>query len=479
MYCVAKDATEKKREEALHQLKERRLHRALKLAGMAWWELDIASQTYLSSDEIFYMYGLPIPEGNRTTVSEFLSYVHPDDMPRLQHDLATLCNDTYFHYEHRIVKPTGEVVYVVHYSELIRDEAGNAVALHGTTQDITERKLKEEAERLAQERYRLLFYESPLPKWIFDEETLRFVEVNDAAIQHYGWSREEFLAMTILDIRPETERARVLKIHNEHRGRLEFRFMGVLKHRKKCGTLIDVEVATNALEQQGRLQVVVVATDVTEKLQAEKEKAKAILKAQERERSVIGKELHDNVNQVLTTAKLYVENVGYYPEQGHSFLERGVDLIQKSIQEIRSLSKALITPTLSDHDFRSALEELITHYRDLQLFDVTFHYDLNENVFDKDLKLTIYRLLQELFNNTVKYAKATQVGVRLRCNSRYIQLAYQDNGIGFNESEVRRGLGLNNIRNRVEMFKGRVRFNAKPGAGSQTLAVFPASHLTS
>jgi signal transduction histidine kinase len=85
-----------------------------------------------------------------------------------------------------------------------------------------------------------------------------------------------------------------------------------------------------------------------EKLTAQKEISKAIINTQEKERSEIGKELHDNVNQILTTAKLYVENIEYYPEKSNVFVVKSKDLLQKSINEIRFLAKQLVTPVIND-----------------------------------------------------------------------------------------------------------------------------------
>ncbi|HZH35816.1 MAG TPA: PAS domain S-box protein, partial [Flavisolibacter sp.] len=155
MYCVAKDATEIKKAKEQNKLLDKRLGRAYKLARLAWWELDVASGVYTCSDEIFMMYGLPVPANNQITVAGFLACVHPDDRPKLQHDLSCLSQDAYVNYEHRIVKPAGDVIYVCHYSEVLSDSKGNPVSLHGTTREITKERLQqrhlEESEKKLQE----------------------------------------------------------------------------------------------------------------------------------------------------------------------------------------------------------------------------------------------------------------------------------------------------------------------------------------
>jgi two-component system cell cycle sensor histidine kinase/response regulator CckA len=140
-------------------------------------------------------------------------------------------------------------------------------ATQAILRDITERQKAEEALRESEERYRLLFENNPQPMWVFDDETLAFLAVNDAACQHYGYTREEFLAMTIGDIHPPEDLPLV-------RGSLEgdeskFRRAGVWRHRRKNGTLMEVEIASHAMQFVGRSAHLALATDVTERKRAE------------------------------------------------------------------------------------------------------------------------------------------------------------------------------------------------------------------
>ncbi len=118
-------------------------------------------------------------------------------------------------------------------------------------------------------RYRVLFENSPLPKWLFDVETLRFLEVNDAAVRHYGYSREEFLQMSIKDIRPPGDVAALVReVGKVAPGTRNF---GVWKHKKKDATLIDVEVTGHTFPLEGRVARLIVAQDITERRAAEEQ----------------------------------------------------------------------------------------------------------------------------------------------------------------------------------------------------------------
>lgn len=135
--------------------------------------------------------------------------------------------------------------------------------------DNSRRKCAERALVQSEENYRLLFASNPHPMWVFDRETLAFLEVNDAAITHYGYSREEFLAMTIRDIRPTEEIPALLEAIS--RITEQARFDGVWRHRLKNGTEITVEVISHAIDFAGRQASLVLANDVTERFRMEKE----------------------------------------------------------------------------------------------------------------------------------------------------------------------------------------------------------------
>jgi diguanylate cyclase (GGDEF)-like protein/PAS domain S-box-containing protein len=153
-----------------------------------------------------------------------------------------------------------------------RDRTGKIVGLVGISRDISERKEFEERLRASEERYRHLFAVNPLPMFLFDPETLRFLDVNEAAIRHYGYTHDEFLGMTIHDLRPKEDRASVDALMeldaDERAARLR---SNTWRHLKKDGTVIDVEVASATTRLSNNREArIVLAHDVTERLAAER-----------------------------------------------------------------------------------------------------------------------------------------------------------------------------------------------------------------
>jgi PAS domain S-box-containing protein len=168
-------------------------------------------------------------------------------------------------------------------------------------------------------QYRLLFESHPHPMWVFDPETLVFLAVNDAAIQHYGYTREEFLSMTIRDIRPPEDIPLLLQAHSKVNKKLGP--VGTWRHRKKDGTLIEAEVTTSGIIFGGRTAELVLAIDVTERRRAEQ----ALRESEKRYRMII-ENIHEIVYMVHTSAdpsgaelqfmSSQVENImGYRPEE--------------------------------------------------------------------------------------------------------------------------------------------------------------------
>ena len=203
-----------------------------------------------------------------------------------------------------------------------------------------------------------------------------------------------------------------------------------------------------------------------EKINHQREMAEAIISVQEKERNEIGKELHDNVNQILTTAKLHLECMGNGVIDKETHRRTSIDLIVTAINEIRRLSKSLVPPTLKDAGLIQCIEELISDVNSLKTVHVSLdHSNINEELLEDSLKLTVFRIIQEQLTNILKYSQASSATIQLIQKKNDLQMNIIDDGKGFDTTQHRKGVGITNIINRVDIYQGQVLIESSPGNG--------------
>jgi PAS domain S-box-containing protein len=204
--------------------------------------------------------------------------------------------------------------------------------------------------------------------------------------------------------------------------------------------------------------------------------AQAAVDAQEKERAEIGKELHDNVNQILSTAKLYLELAKTDTGQREELIKRSADSIFNAINEIRAISRALVPPSIKDLGLIDSVKDLVESLKMTGLLQVkfTYHGDLENKVRDKQ-KLMLFRIIQEQVSNILKHAEAGRLVIDMSLRDTFINLAITDNGKGFDPEKAgyKQGLGLSNIKSRANLFSGKVNITSAPGKGCKLFVQVP------
>lgn len=201
---------------------------------------------------------------------------------------------------------------------------------------------------------------------------------------------------------------------------------------------------------------------------------KAALRAQEKERAEIGRELHDHVNQVLTTVKLYNEICLTEEKTNKHLLMRSVQQINHCIETLRSLSQSLVSPEAGSVSLKELIRELTLSIDDTQRIDAQFFtYGVNDARIRQEVHTAIYRIAQEQLTNVLKYARASSVDVLLVGTSSSIALRIQDDGCGCDIKKKKKGTGLTNIISRVEALDGQIDIQTSPGEGFMLMAEFP------
>ncbi|MFN8290824.1 MAG: PAS domain S-box protein [Chitinophagaceae bacterium] len=214
--------------------------------------------------------------------------------------------------------------------------------------------------------------------------------------------------------------------------------------------------------------------------QAQKQKAitLATLQAQEQEKIKISRELHDNVNQIIMSAKLYMETavLSSEKEKADSLLEKAVEYQLLALHEIRKLSRSLNSPAITSSGLQESIRDITDNLEALQQIKVKFTFDSKlEKRLNNDEKLTIYRVVQEQSNNIIKYAAATEVKIRVTESGGQLHLYISDNGKGFDTTvtEGRKGIGLLNMTSRATAHGGTLAVISSPGNGCILEMKFP------
>ncbi|MBI3803719.1 MAG: PAS domain S-box protein [Nitrospirae bacterium] len=290
---VTRDITERKQaEEALRETQRTYSTLISNLPGLVYrcrndsgWTMEFIS------DGVFPLTGYASSDFTEGKIT-FGGLIHFDDRKMVYETVQTsLQQKNPFQLVYRILTASREEKWVWEQGRGVFSPAGELLFLEGFITDITEQKHAEEALQRSEEQYRLLFDRNPWPMWVVDPKTQAYMAVNDAAIRHYGYSREEFLRMTLFDIRPLEEIPLLKKYLADTTKTPPDPVQGGLwTHRKKDGTLIEVEITWNMILVRGKEAWLVLAEDVTESRKTERE-------LQESERRF--RQLAENIHEVF------------------------------------------------------------------------------------------------------------------------------------------------------------------------------------
>lgn len=210
-----------------------------------------------------------------------------------------------------------------------------------------------------------------------------------------------------------------------------------------------------------------------EKLLHQKEISETIIHVQEKERTRIGHELHDNVNQILSTAKLFVDMLATTNSDEKDIKKKASDYIVAAVEEIRKLSRELVVPHLKEKRLADSIQNLIDDIHISTEIKIKFTHDLDNDLLSQGKKITFFRIVQEQFKNILKYSQAKKVDIHLQCKDKDCELIIKDDGIGFDPKQTPRGIGLSNIYERTRFYNGTFDIQTSPGQGCTLNVTIP------
>jgi len=367
----------------------------------------------------------------------------------------------------------GRVLVCDWYNSAIYDESGQLKSILSLVIDNTE--------RVQLEHELSLIYNSAIdPMWLINIEAanqFRFQSINKSFNIVTGLAPEQVVGKMMEEVLPLSSHELVRTKYNEAiktGSVIDYVEIAIHPAGKKYGEIRVIPIKN----REGRvIQILGIANDITEKqllferLEKEQEElnrklTNAAIKSQEMERSNVSRELHDHVNQVLTTVKLYTELCTAGTVDPAVYLPKCTTLLNETITEIRNLSKRLSAPSLGEVGVIDTIQDLIESVNVTGRVEIDFHREaLQHPKLDSELHLTIYRIAQEHLTNILKHADASHVTITLKEEGEALCLEITDNGKGFDPNLRRKGIGITNMTSRARLVNGTLDIDSSPGNG--------------
>jgi signal transduction histidine kinase len=237
-----------------------------------------------------------------------------------------------------------------------------------------------------------------------------------------------------------------------------------------------VEIYTSPILINDKQCILSISIDVTDRNQFENKITKAIIKTQEDERYEIGSELHDNVCQILAAAKMSLGLIrpSLQPSVMQSY-NQSCDAIVLATKEIRNLSHRLAPAFFDNTKLEEAFESLLKTFNVAEKYNISMYFDeRSKNILiEQEIQLNLYRILQEQLRNIIRHSKCTDIEISIFVFYNRLHMRICDNGVGFEVNDVKKGIGLANMKRRAELFSGKLHINTARGKGCEIMIIIP------
>ena len=352
--------------------------------------------------------------------------------------------------------------------------------------DITERKHAEEALQASESRFSIAFNSNPMLATISMLEGGRFLAVNDSFVALSGYSREEAVGHTALELNlwpnPEVRRKVMDKLKKEKRVR-DFEARIRLKNGEERMLLLSVE----KIELDGQVCLLHVANDVTQRNRAEealRALSARLRSAREEEGTRIAREIHDELGSALTGLKWDLERIdtilataanGSLIPDVHQRIGSMTTTIETTIATIQRIASELRPGVLDDLGLVAAVEWQVEQFQSRTGLKCHWTNTANEVELDREKSTAVFRILQEILTNVLRHAQATNLYVKLSRTRQHLELEVKDDGCGITTIQKinSRSLGLLGMKERARLVGGDVQITGKKGQGTTVLVRVP------
>lgn len=418
------------------------------------------------------LYGYSLEELLKINILEL---VVKEDLEETPPRVAALQSGKIIKSERKLRRKDGSVFYGESITQQMPD--GRIVSF---VRDTTARKKAELALLESEEKYRSLFHNSPLPMFVMEMQTYRFLDVNEAVIRNYGYSREELLGMNALDIRPKED---ITGFYNKVSTLSEGASKGYFRHLKKNGEMMEVEIFVHDFQYQGQPSRLVLAIDITAKQETQRkllettEQLRALSahlqNIRENERKNIAREIHDELGQQLTILKMDISwlnrKLAHYEDA--SLVQRSEEalkMLNETIKMVRRIATDLRPSMLDDLGLVPAMQWQSREFENRADIKVLFEPGVQRLCLPPAIATALFRIYQEALTNIARHAQASQVISRLQVENNQVILIVEDDGCGFDVKApgAHKTLGLLGMKERALMMEGIFEIKSLPGKGT-------------
>lgn len=310
----------------------------------------------------------------------------------------------------------------------------------------------------SEKKYKDLFYNSPLPMLKLAVNTYEILFCNQAALTLFeAENASEIVGKSLNDF--------IISEQNLSSEDLTPRWIGSYKQSTLHQQELSTQIVLNQLTEDKEAYIALVV-DKTDELEFEQRKYDIIAQAEEGEKKKIARELHDGIGQQLVLLNLLLQNLTPV-DSDEGALEQIKQLLQGSIQELREMAYNLLPPAL-DKGFLNAIERFAHRINATGKMTLTLSIDdqINEDSFVNVDRFNLYRIVQEVLNNALKHSKASEISIDIQpIQGSKIRLIVIDNGVGFDGEGLNEGLGMQNMKHRMDMAGIQGKISSQKGSG--------------
>lgn len=445
---------------------EQQLKEAQSIAKMGHWHLDLVKNKLIWSDEIYRIFDLK-PRKFEANYETFLNAIHPDDREMVDKSYRdSVKNKTNYNIQHRLLLKNNEFKFLNVECRTEYDDTGNPLFSIGTIQDITQqKKIENEMKKLN------TAVEQSANIVLITNKQGKIEYVNKKFTELTGYSKKEAIGKT----------PNILKSGKQSKEFYENlwatiksgkKWSGEILNKKKNGELYwESTTITPIFSDNGYLtNLIAIKEDITERKLMEQKISNVAINAEEKERGRLAKDLHDGLGPLLSAAKLYIESLKYNDSKklNEETLVKFNKIIDEAIISTKEIANNLSPHLLKNFGLTAAIKTFSNKLFSDENMDINIRSNLDMRI-SENIEITIYRIVIELMNNSLKYAEASIIDIDINKDNNNLFINYADNGIGFDVKkalEMPTGLGFNNIINRVNIINGELEIDSKPNKGS-------------